>query len=356
MCRILRALGVTRVSMLIDDLLIAAETEEECQRCLEIAIQLFTALGFETNMDKCHAPVRALDYVGIVIADSGELRIEQSRLERYGAHLQSALFSGQLKREDLATLLGKLSWAALILRGARAHMRRMWDLLAAHPEGFEGNIPLTAGFCADAGWWITHIRGRQLAGSLIWLYGTRHDVVTIKTDGSGSSRWCFVSPTADGTHHLVHGRNRGRDAEIHVPFIELSAVHECCCAHAREWSGRLVRFGIDAASMADVLNTHTSSDPDLMRLIRFIAALQTDFRFDIVGVHVTRSANRLADEGTHVGNHPQDYLPYLDEEGFSATEFEGISRPYPIDSPLLSTAVYELRLGRRRPLPWTTRR
>ena len=85
---------------------------------------------------------------------------------------------------------------------------------------------------------------------------------------------------------------------VHVPYFELAAVYEAVMRHRSEWDGAVVRFGVDSSPVVNALNTATSRDPHLMRLLRAISDASIDFRFDVVAVHVTRTHNLLADQGT----------------------------------------------------------
>jgi hypothetical protein len=146
-------------------------------------------------------------------------------------------------------------------------------------------------------------------------------MVDVKSDAAGDARLCYhISKDASGGL-LVYTELVGADASIHVPFYELAAVYLCTMMHCAEWRGEVVRFGVDSAPVVSMLNTGSSRDPDLMRLLRDMADMTFVHDFDWIAVHVTRSRNALADQGTrHVL--PQDFNGYLGAEGYATLASE----------------------------------
>ena len=171
-------------------------------------------------------------------------------------------------------------------------------------------------------------------------------LISIKSDAAGDGRWCYVydKPSDDGL--IVWGRLAGADRRVHVPYFEMAAVYEAVMRHRSEWDGAVVRFGVDSSPVVNALNTATSRDPHLMRLLRAISDASIDFRFDVVAVHVTRTHNLLADQGTRHAT-TQDLAPYLAPEGFSAAEFAATAATFPPCSRLSNGPISWLPLGRR---------
>ena len=116
--------------------------------------------------------------------------------------------------------------------------------------------------------------------------------------------------------------------------------------HGSDWVGAMVRFGVDSSPVVNALNTATSRDPHLLRLLRAISDASINFGFDVVAVHVTRAHNLLADQGTRHAT-LQDLRPYLAPEGFSAEACEATASSFPPASQLSNGPISWLRLGPR---------
>ena len=171
-------------------------------------------------------------------------------------------------------------------------------------------------------------------------------MITVKSDASGSGRWCFFVVHGDGEADLVWGRLSGDDAAVHVPYYELAAVYECVAQFGHTWSGRRVRFGVDSAPVMYALNNGTSRDVHMMRLLREIEVAGLRHAFEHYAVHTTRTMNQLTDQGTR-HTIAQDFASYLPAEGFDRTAAKGTAAPSQCSSLLTNDGRTLLRLGQQ---------
>ena len=182
------------------------------------------------------------------------------------------------------------------------------------------------------------------------------EIVDVKSDAAGDARLCFHVDTSVDGGHLVYTRLVGGDASIHVPFYELAAVYLCTMMYSHTWRGKVVRFGVDSAPVVSMLNTGSSPDPDLMRLLRDMADSTFAHNFDWLAVHTTRSRNALADQGTR-HSLVQDFQPFLGAEGYATLAPEATPASCPTGrSQLRSCETWRLRLGQRRQCSGSPRR
>ena len=179
-------------------------------------------------------------------------------------------------------------------------------------------------------------------------------MINMKSDAAGDARVCFFVDRPGGEHDIVWTQLMGSDAQVHVPFYELSAVALAFEMFAHEWRGCLVRLGIDSAPVVAMLSSGSSRDPDLMRLLRAMSTASFVYDVDWVATHVTRSRNALSDQGTRCRS-PQDFEPYLRAEGFGGLEPGATASSCPTSSLLQSGRTQRLRLGRRRRSPGRSR-
>ena len=150
----------------------------------------------------------------------------------------------------------------------------------------------------------------------------------------------------DGEGVLVWSQLRGSDQTVHVPYFELAAVYEAVVRHKQELRGMLLRCGVDSAPVVNAINTMTSRDPHMMRLLRAIADASIDHAFDVCACHVTRKKNLLADQATRHAT-TQDLAPYLAPEGYDARAAAGTSSTFPNVGALQNGVICSLRLGPR---------
>ena len=344
-CRVLRMLGCHLVTFLTDDFLIVARTREECERHVQTALELFVLLGLESVAEKNEGPAPMLDFLGIDVDARGELRVSWKRLDRLALQLLHLVRHDVADREDTRSVAGLLSWLSLYLRGASTFVRSSWDV-ANSGDGVSADVAVSPAFRADVAWWLWSISTRTLSGSRLLLHGCALQPLHVKSDGSGSGRYGFWCVDASGHGVLVWG-GLPLEANVHVPYVELFAVFICCMMFGASWSSRLISFGVDSAPVCDALNKGSSPNSPLSLLLRYIAMLQVRYRFDFVARHVTRGENKLADIVTRHSS-VQEVLPYLEHEGFSAAACEATPRRCLWRSPLPSSGICALSLGRRR--------
>src|SRR5690348_16343024 len=95
---------------------------------LTTAQEVFASFGLLVNPEKTEGPVQRISFLGIEI-DS----VEQStsctpeRVHELLQLLASLSSKSLVRRKDLESLVGKLSFAAQVLPGARPFMRHMLD-------------------------------------------------------------------------------------------------------------------------------------------------------------------------------------------------------------------------------------
>lgn len=340
-CRYLRMFGVLRVTFLTDDFFIVGRSEADCMRLVRIALQVFALLGLESAPEK-NEEGRLLDFLGVTVDDRGELRPSWPRLDRLCTELRRLLSAPTASREELRSLAGTMQWQVLFLRGAAAFTRSVWDLV--NWPGAGDDVPISAAARADASWWHAGVRARALSGSRMLMHGVSLRRLLVKSDGSGSGRWCFWTKDDAGVGSLYWGC-LPPSSNVHVPYVEMYAILICHLLYGASWSGRVVAFGCDSGCVCDAVNKGTSPDPFLLLCLRYVSALKSLYRYDDVAQHCCRELNELADCGTRHRS-MQDFRPFLAHEGFSEQVCEATPRQCRWRSPLSSAPIFAAPLGR----------
>ena len=182
------------------------------------------------------------------------------------------------------------------------------------------------------------------------LHGVAVRPLLVKSDGAGDGRWCYwrVDDASTGT---IFWGSLPAESNVHVPYVELFAIAMCVLMHGATWTRRFIVFGCDSAPVCDALNKLTSPDPFLALLLRFIGAMQSVYRFDLVVKHCTRLQNALADCGTRHTS-MQDFRPFLAAEGFS----DEVCAATPVrchwSSPVSNAPIFAAPLGQSKRVRW----
>jgi hypothetical protein len=154
----------------LDDFLFIGHTAIEIQQHLSIATTVFQQYGLVVNPDKTEGPVQSIIFLGIQL-DSIHctLSCTEQRLVEIKSIIHSIINTNintvhhTLRCSTILSIIGKFSFAAQVLPGARPFMRRMIDI--TRDQSYSSRIRLSASFKLDLQYWYQHLtiwNGRQL--------------------------------------------------------------------------------------------------------------------------------------------------------------------------------------------------
>jgi DNA (cytosine-5)-methyltransferase 1 len=343
-------------SMYVDDMFCAAATAAQCKRDMDTAGAVFRWLGLRCNDEKQQGPARALDYLGLVVDTVAQtVTISTDRrldlLSDVGRILSASTFGSK----DLESVIGKLGFAAQVIRGGKAYLQRLRLALNAALKSSSSSVAIDAEARADASWWHAKLSD-PVQGSRIFLTDAPVPVVTLKSDASGVAGrgWGYV---LDGVLHWSRWHTDSVDAN-HMQYKEMIAIIHCMEEYGPHFANRIMRVGVDNSGVAYATNKMSSKCPLLMRLLRRLADLQCAHNSDTIAVHVSRQYNTLADLASRFAQLDEfvDELP----AGVAAPSEDRVSLCRAA-SPADSEPVFKLRLAasstpastRARPPPTT---
>ena len=161
-------LGVVLVRYL-DDFLFIAHSRASCMRMLNVAKLTFAKYGLVVNNKKTTLPTQCITFLGIEIDSvSCTLRCTEERLNELHTAIFAIMNAKCVRHNALESLVGKLSFAAAVLPGARPFMRHILDSLhryGKHGRTHNVNIRVSQSFHCDLAYWHHNLRvwnGRQL--------------------------------------------------------------------------------------------------------------------------------------------------------------------------------------------------
>ena len=114
----------------LDDFFLIAQSEKDMTRDLLSAQSVIRQFGLVVNPDKTEGPAQRLSFLGVQLDSIAQtVSCTPERVEELTTLLRSLLRQRVITRRHTASLIGKLSFAAQVLPGARPFMRRMLDTL-----------------------------------------------------------------------------------------------------------------------------------------------------------------------------------------------------------------------------------
>jgi hypothetical protein len=193
---VLTSLGIKHVRYL-DDFLLISHDRNILQQQLHTAQTAISSFGLVINGDKTEGPSQIITFLGIELDSLARtLRCPLSRITELVTLLNSARGCRHMTRRTLESLIGKLSFAAQVLPGARPFMRRMLDTLhACTHRGRSSVVHLDTNFHLDVEFWLSHLalwNGTQPASVSTWKQFLLHPAST-QAHGLSDCNWLLDS-------------------------------------------------------------------------------------------------------------------------------------------------------------------
>jgi hypothetical protein len=291
----------------LDDFFIVASTAERAWASAHAAAAIIKDFGLALAPDKVEGPLQRLEFLGIVV-DSLQQTLSISEERRGELMALLAEFKGRRwsSIQKLQSLLGKLSFAATVLPGARPFMRRIIDRIAGRSSG---KIPLGAAFKADITYWQSHLDSWN--GTAKWR-SVRTSPFVFASDASTSgfayglescppAALSSLSSTMSPGHvraGVWSASNGDAARQQHSAAIQWGEFF-CPLAAAVEY-GELLRdkhvvFVVDNESDVYVINRLGTRDNRLCCLLRALCDASFRYNFSFEAVHRAGKRNVLMD-------------------------------------------------------------
>ena len=300
--------GVAHVRYL-DDFLIVATTATRAWACTHLAASMLVEFGLALSLPKVEGPLQRLEFLGIVVDSTLQtLEISEGRQEELLGLLRAASTRRRSSARRLQSLLGKLSFASVVLPGARPFLRRVIDMVSLAVK-VRGQVQLTAAFRAEVRYWRDHIA--RWNGRCGWRAPSAVPVV-FASDASTSGFAFGLESCPPGLERTLPPRfevgavragvwsaangDAGRQASSSAIqwgefFCPLAAVVE----YGALLEGQHLVFVVDNNSDVAVINRQRTREPRVALLLRALCDASLEHNFTYAAVHRAGVENVLMD-------------------------------------------------------------
>jgi hypothetical protein len=260
------------------------------------------------NQDKTEGPAQSLSFLGVQLDSVQQtLSCTPERVSELRALLAPLLPHTVIRRKHIESVLGKLSFAAQVLPGARPFMRRMLDAVHSCKKR-STPVRISSGFRADVRFWLDHLQswnGRQR-----WRSSSRAPIV-LATDASlngfgfylesvpvhvDSTSWPSTHRRGVGycgTYSTCHAHLHRE--HTHIAWCELLAVYAAAAVFAPQLQDQSLLLYVDNSTDVAIINRQATRSSTLAGLLRQLYALSLRYNFSIRAVHRPGVDNILAD-------------------------------------------------------------
>ena len=308
----------------LDDFLLIADSYEQLQSHLETAQQIFSSSGMIVNPEKTEGPVQIITFLGIEINSRQQtLTCPISRVQELKDILSAFTTKLVTSRKSLESLIGKLSFAAKVLPGARPFMRSMIDNLHHHKKR-SLPIKLTSSFKQDVQFWLDNINNWN--GKQIWR-STKNDPIVFASDASleGFGFHLLSSPQHSPLNNLTHplsvgsgfyGSYHPSHSHLHsthkqISFCEMLAVLAAAITYSPFLNNQNVVFLVDNNTDVAIINKQSTKSDLLKQLLRQLFQLSVKYNFNLCAQHIPGSKNVIADFLSRPTLHKNDPLTHF---------------------------------------------
>ena len=256
---------------------------------IQLVKDAFAHLGIPIADDKLEGPSTRLTYLGIEIgSDDMVIRLPEEKLLELHSLLEAWSSRCKCTKRELLSLIGKLSFAAKVVKPDRLFVRRLIDL-SKTVKRLNYHIAVNSESREDILWWHRFIRSWNSV-AIIQSPPVTSDEFMLFTDASGTlgfgavyrSHW-FSSPWPI---HLKHHS---------INFKELFATVVAAQVWGYSWQNRQVLVMSDNKPVCDCWQSKSAKDPHLMRLFRYLFFHAAKFNFNIMFQHLPGHSNYYAD-------------------------------------------------------------
>jgi hypothetical protein len=316
--------GIRPIQYLDDFFTIGASEADEHQQLLTAPL-IIEAFGLVVNPDKTEGPSQRLSFLGVQLDSVQQtLSCTPARVAELTSLLRSLRHQRVITRHHAESLIGKLSFAAQVLPGARPFMRRMLDTVhASTGKRHSTPIHIDPSFRADVRFWLHHLsdwNGTQqwrssraspfvfasdasLQGFGFYLESTP---TPSKVDSSAWPPHLRVGATFGGTYSAEHAQYH--QSHTQIAWCELLAVVAAASTYAPYLKNQTMLFIMDNSSDIHIINRQATRSKALSGLLRQLYSIALQYNIRMQAVHRRGVDNTLADFLSRPALHRHDHV------------------------------------------------
>jgi hypothetical protein len=294
----------------LDDFLLISPTFARAERDLLVAQHVFRWFGLVVNPAKTEGPAQTMSFLGVQIDSVQQtLRVTEDRM----AELRTLLSEFRLRHQRTASgqalmsLVGKLSFAAACLPGARPFMRRLLDMVPhGSPHVRRKLVNLSSYFHLDLHYWSTRLGAWN--GRCSWIHPTPLVLVTdASLEGFGfhvhslppgfdPSRLPAALRPGSGILGLWSDCHRSLvSTHRHIQWAEMFAALAAILVYSPYVGNHSILLWMDNSSDVGAINRQSSRSRTVTVLVRAMFDLSFHGHFAFRAQHIPGQSNVLAD-------------------------------------------------------------
>lgn len=277
------------IACFVDDYLCIKRYFLDCKIIFLTLLHVCNLLGIEVNQKKCVPPATTQILLGLRYDTINmQVSLPEDKVHRYTQILMTALLHNYIKRDDLISLIGKLTFSCVVIFPGSAFLQNMRSIYYNCDETV---ITLNDEMRADFIWWIEFLK--HMNGIPIhYIAYPPQPTIDVASDACGYGYGAICDGKAFGLAFTYNHICTMQD----IALKELYAATVAVATWGPNWSGKCVRLYLDSTHAKGALIKKKDSDPLKMKLVRFICMYAVTFRFRFFIEWIPTHINQLADK------------------------------------------------------------
>jgi hypothetical protein len=334
---------VATVQFFVDDSCIVAATKQGCEAAYKRLVWLLECrLGWRICTRKTVGPTQRLVFCGLELdsvgADVGGpcTRLSEERREECKQILadfcERHLWKKRAPRREMASVVGKLSFAANAIPSGRCFLARLYDAIHEKEQSIKGDavdydrdVTVTPAAILDLKWWRQCLEEADCIR--LWRTGS----FALHRCWSDASNYGFgecLAVEEQGSFPQMafsHGVWPENVASFSSNYHELATIVHSVKRHFESLRNSQVHFHTDNTTSVKAVNTGTVNSPQLMKLARELKLLEAKGNIAVEGVWLSGDMMQL--QGSDGASRSCPWLGMYAGKGGSHDSFAPVEWP-----------------------------
>lgn len=272
----------------------SANLETEAYISFENLSSLLQKIGIEENLEKACPPAPVMTVLGINFNTiEMTLSLDKEKTQELIRELKKWPARKICSLQQMQSLIGKLNFAAGVVRSGRVYMARLINTLRNRPINSKDKIALSQQNLSDVQWWLEHIKlhnGIPMKSLMIhrkW----EPPGATWSSDSSKTGLGGWAEKTREFYHCEIIPDLRHRD----INSLECLALLLCVKKWVALCRGKRVLIQCDNTTTVTVINSGAAKNTYLQACLREMHHICALNSAEIRAVWIKTSENTIAD-------------------------------------------------------------
>lgn len=282
----------------------SAQIESEAANSYQNLMKLLQTLGIEENLKKACPPAESMVVLGILFCTvSMTLSLSQEKTQEIIAELNAWKNRDSCSLKQMQSLVGKLSFAAGVVRSGRVFMSRLINMLRIKKNESINRLKLNDEARSDIQWWKEQIKLREgvpmSARMINKTWEPPGSVWSSDSSKTGLGGW------SEGTAHFFHHKLSEDMQKWDINALEGLSLLLCLRKWIDQGRGKRVLIYCDNQNSVLAVNSGASRNRILQACLREIYHICALNSTEIKAIWLKTSDNDVADALSRWDQHPK---------------------------------------------------